>query len=100
MAKGDYQAGTRRRRSAVVLLRSAGPEITVRTERVRLTLAVADEPVAPVGDMVTCAANAATMARAVIGGEVTECVLAIFLDARQRVTGYAELARGRSTRLG
>ena len=99
MAKGAYQAGTRRGRGAVVL-RSAGPEITVRTERVRLTLAVADEPAAPIGDTVTCPADAATVARAVIGSEITECVLAIFLDARQRVTGYAEVARGRSTRRG
>ena len=34
------------------------------------------------------------MARAVIGSEITECLLVIFLDARHRVTGYSEVARG------
>jgi hypothetical protein len=66
MTTGACQAGSRRRGAAVVLW-SAGPEVIVRTGRERLTLAVADEPAAPVGETVTCPANAATVSRAMIG---------------------------------
>jgi RadC-like JAB domain len=92
MAKGAYQAGTGRSRAAA--LRSAAPAITISTHRVRLTLAVADAPEPPIGETVTHARDAAAVARAVIGSEISECVLAIFLNARTKVTGYAEVARG------
>lgn len=77
-------------------LRTVTPAITVSTRRVRLTLAplaVHDAP-APVGSTITGPHTAAAVARAVIGSEITECLLAIFLDARSRVTGYSEVARG------
>jgi DNA repair protein RadC len=30
----------------------------------------------------------------VIGADIAECLISIFLDSRRRVTGYAEIARG------
>jgi DNA repair protein RadC len=67
----------------------------VSTQRVRLALTIADaDPDAPVGETVMSSVTAAMVARAAIGDEITECVLAIFLDARNRVTGYIEVARG------
>jgi DNA repair protein RadC len=90
MAKGAYQAGPGRGRG----LRATQPRLIVRTQRVRLALAVADSEAEPLGETVVSPASAAAVARAVIGDDATECVLAIFLDARQRVTGYAEVARG------
>ncbi len=77
-------------------LRTVAPTITVSTRRVRFTLAplaVNDAP-PPVGETVTVPRDAANVARAVIGSEIVECLLVIYLDARQRVTGYSEVARG------
>jgi DNA repair protein RadC len=74
-------------------LRSCIPRIRVSTRRVHLTLAVNDAP-PPVGESITGPVQAARIARAVIGGEITECVIAIFLDARLRVSGYSEVVRG------
>ena len=48
----------------------------------------------PAGESVCCPRDAVDIARHLIGAQITECLLAIFLDARQRVTGYAEIARG------
>ncbi len=85
---------SRRRPRAPAELCSAMPTIHVHTQRVRLTLGVADRADPPVGETVLSATSAAAVARAAIGREVTECVLVIFLDARRRVTGYSEVARG------
>jgi DNA repair protein RadC len=77
-------------------IRTAGPTITVSARRVRLSLApltVNDSP-APIGSTVSGPHTAADVARAVIGSDIAECLLAIFLDARHRVTGYSEIARG------
>lgn len=74
-------------------LRAATPTIRVSTRRVQFSLAVNDAA-APIGDTVASLRDAAHIARAVIGGEISECVLAIFLDARHRVSGYAEVSRG------
>ena len=72
---------------------SVGPTIRVSTRRVSFSLALNDA--APhIGEPVTQSFEAVRIARAVIGDEINECVLAIFLDARHRVTGYAEVARG------
>ena len=75
-------------------LRAVLPPIYLYTQRVRLTLGVADSIGAPVGQTVTGPDRAAAVARAAIGSDITECILVIFLDARQRVTGYCEVARG------
>ena len=74
--------------------RSHMPSIGVRTRRVELTLGVADHTHSPIGATVADARDAATVARAAIGSEITECVIVLFLDARNRVTGYSEVARG------
>jgi DNA repair protein RadC len=72
---------------------SVTPTIRVSTRRVSFSLALNDA--APhIGQSVTAPAEAVRIARAVIGDEITECVLALFLDARHRVSGYAEVARG------
>ena len=77
-------------------LRTIAPTIRVSTRRVRFTLAplTVNDAAAPVGDVVTTPSMAANVARAVIGSDITECILAIFLDARHRVSGYTEIARG------
>jgi DNA repair protein RadC len=77
-------------------LRTVAPTIHVSTRRVRFTLAplaVNDAP-APMGETVSGPTMAADVARAVIGSDITECILAIFLDGRNRVSGYTEIARG------
>jgi DNA repair protein RadC len=72
---------------------SVTPTIRVSTRRVSFSFALNDA--APhVGQTVTAPAEAVRIARAVIGDEISECVLVIFLDARHRVSGYAEVARG------
>jgi DNA repair protein RadC len=75
-------------------LRWVRPAIQIRIRRVALSLGVADQTASPIGDVVTDARDAAPIARAAIGSEIAECVLVTFLDARNRVTGYSEVARG------
>jgi DNA repair protein RadC len=48
----------------------------------------------PAGTSVSCPRDAVEIARHVIGSEITEVILAVFVDARHRVIGYAEIARG------
>ena len=72
---------------------TCGPTIRVSTRRVSFSLALNDA--APhIGETITTPPDAVHIARAVIGDDITECVLVIFLDSRRRVTGYAEVARG------
>lgn len=52
------------------------------------------EAVYPVGMAVGCPRDAVAIAQHVIGAEISEVLLAIFLDGRHRVTGYTEIARG------
>ena len=54
----------------------------------------ADAAAYPAGASVICPREAVAIAQHVIGSEITECVLAIFVNARHRVSGYAEIARG------
>lgn len=74
--------------------KSVTPLVRISARRYTFALILNDEASAPVGDVVNDPRSAATVARAVVGSEITECVLVIFLDARHRVTGYAEVARG------
>ena len=68
--------------------------IRVNTRRYSFQIVREPEAAYPVGATVTCPREAVVIAQHVIGAEITECLLAIFLDARHRVTGYAEIARG------
>ena len=70
--------------------------IRVSTRRVRFTLEplTVNDSAASVGATIITPSMAADVARGVIGSDITECILAIFLDARNRVSGYAEIARG------
>lgn len=80
------------RAQARVELRST----TIRVSTRRHSFQVVRHPSAgyPAGAPVGCPRDAVVIARHAIGSEITECLLAIFLDARHRVTGYAEVARG------
>jgi DNA repair protein RadC len=77
-------------------LRTVAPTISVSTRRVRFTLTplAVNDAAPPIGETVLTPHMAADVARAVIGDEITECVIAIFLDARNRVSGYTEIVRG------
>ena len=68
--------------------------IRVSTRRYTFQLVRETAPAYPVGTTITCPREVVDIAQHVIGSEITECLIAIFLDARHRVTGYAEIARG------
>ena len=70
------------------------PTIRVSTQRYSFQIVREAEVAYPAGEFVTCPREAVDIARHVIGTEITECLLALFVDARNRVTGYAEIARG------
>ena len=68
--------------------------IRVITRRYSFELVREPEPAYPVGEAVGCPRDAVAIAQHVISSEISECLLAIFLDGRHRVTGYTEIARG------
>jgi DNA repair protein RadC len=68
--------------------------IRVTTQRYSFQLVHDAELTYPTGADVGCPREAIAIAQHVIGSEITECLLAIFVDARHRVTGYTEIARG------
>jgi len=73
---------------------AAQPAIRVSTRRYYFTLVREEAPAYPAREEVTTPNRAAQLARAAIGGDISECLIAIFLDARHRVTGWTECARG------
>jgi antirestriction protein ArdC len=74
--------------------RAAMPGVRVTTHRYSFSVVREAEPEYPQDVAVSTPRDAVDIARHVIGAEITECILAIFLTARHRVTGYAEVARG------
>jgi DNA repair protein RadC len=74
------------------LLDGAAPTITVSARRYRFTLPARDP--ASGSRYLSGSHDASEIARAVIGSEIAECVIAILLDARRRVMGYTEVCRG------
>ena len=48
----------------------------------------------PRGTVVGGARDVVEVARRLIGADISEVILAFFFDARQRVTGHCEVARG------
>ena len=68
--------------------------IRVSTRRYSFHIIRDAEVAYPAGESVGCPREAVDIARHVIGEQITECLLAIFVDARHRVTGYTEIARG------
>lgn len=68
--------------------------IRVRTRRYSFQVHAEADPAYPFGSEVSGPHVAVAIARHVIGAEFTECVIAIFVDSRQRATGYADIARG------
>ena len=73
-------------------VKSLAPTITVSARRYHFALADSG-PATELGYLST-PSDASRIARAVIGSEISECVIAIMLDARHRVMGYAEVCRG------
>ena len=73
---------------------AASQRIRVSTHRYTFHIVRESEPAYPVGATVSCPREVVQIAQHVIGSEITECLIAIFLDARHRVIGYAEVARG------
>ena len=68
--------------------------IRVSTRRYSFHLVREPEAAYPVGATVNCPREAVAIAQHAIGAEITECLIAVFVDAHHRVTGYAEIARG------
>ncbi len=68
--------------------------IRVTTHRYSFQVVREVEPAYPTGAGVTTPRDAVAIAQHVIGGQISEVVLALFLDARHRITGYAEIVRG------
>ena len=66
----------------------------VTTHRYAFQLVREPEPAYPLGSTVATPREAVAIATHVLGGEITECVIAIFLNARNAICGYAEIARG------
>lgn len=73
--------------------KSVGPTIRVSTRQYRFSVVREEAPQYPIGRDVITPASAAEIARAVIGTEITEVLITIFVNARHRVMGYAEIAR-------
>jgi DNA repair protein RadC len=48
----------------------------------------------PLGRLVGGPRDVVEVARRLIGADISELILAFFFDARQRVTGHCEVARG------
>lgn len=68
--------------------------VRVTTHRYTFQLVREPEPAYPLGSTVATPREAVAIATHVLGGEITECVIAIFLNARNAICGYAEIARG------
>ena len=68
--------------------------IRMSTKRYTFQLVQDADPTYPVTTQLVSPRDVARVAHELIGAEITECLLAFFLNARQRVTGYAEIARG------
>ena len=73
---------------------TAGQQIHVSTQRYRFHIVREAEPAYPMGSTVSSPREVVAIAQHVIGSEICECLIAIFFDARHRVIGYAEVARG------
>jgi DNA repair protein RadC len=65
---------------------------TIRIRTSHVTFHVADD--VPDHGLAGTAREAAAIARAVIGDDITECVIALYVDTRHHVIGYSEIARG------
>jgi DNA repair protein RadC len=68
--------------------------VRVTTRRLSFHIVREPEPEYPLGSTVVCPREVVAIAQHVIGDEIAECVIAIFLNARHGVIGYAEIARG------
>lgn len=68
--------------------------IRMSTKRYTFQLVQDADTTYPVSTQLVSPRDVARVAHELIGAEITECLLAFFLNARQRVTGYSEIARG------
>lgn len=68
--------------------------IRISTRRYSFQVDREANPTYPLGLAVGSPRVAVDIAQHLIGAEIMECVIAIFVDSRQRASGYAEIARG------
>lgn len=68
--------------------------IRVVTRRYSFQVVREAEPVYPAGSTITTPREVVAIAQHLIGDDIAESVIAIFLSARHAVTGFAEIARG------
>ena len=68
--------------------------VRITTRRLSFHIVRESEAEYPIGSTVACPREVVAVARHVIGDEIAECVIAVFLNARHGVIGYAEIARG------
>ncbi len=80
--------------AAPVPRRGHAPPIQVSTRRYRFALLPAGDAPAPMGTPLQRFRDAATVARALIGSDLSECLVVLLLDSRHRLVGFSEVARG------
>ena len=73
------------------------PTIRVSTRRYTFQVEREPQPTYPVGSTAGSPRDAFEIALHVIGADIAECLISIFLDSRRRVTGYAEIYANWST---
>jgi DNA repair protein RadC len=83
----------KRVRSARALVATSST-IRVSTRRYSFHVVHDEHRAYPLGETCDGGASAAELARHVIGDAITEVILALFLDTRHRILGFAEVARG------
>jgi DNA repair protein RadC len=70
------------------------PAVRVTTRRYSFSVVRDADATYPNHAPVNSPREAVDIARHIIGEEITECILVLFVNARNRISGYAEVARG------
>jgi DNA repair protein RadC len=74
--------------------RATMPAVRVTTRRYSFSVVRDADATYPNHAPVNSPREAVDIARHIIGEEITECILVLFVNARNRISGYAEVARG------
>jgi DNA repair protein RadC len=93
---GLFRAGDTCRPVGVESTRTESPMPAVRVTTRRYSFSVVRDADAtyPNHAPVNSPREAVDIARHIIGEEITECILVLFVNARNRISGYTEVARG------
>jgi len=70
------------------------PAVRVTTRRYSFSVVRDADAPYPYHAPVNSPRDAVDIARHIIGAEITECILVLFINTRNRISGYAEVARG------